>query len=70
MKISFNITKLLAFIMRLLKWSKWKKRAQDAEDRRKLEDEKNEAEDRIRKEGDKVVRPDRGNDDDLLNSGR
>ncbi len=70
MKISFSITKLLAFIMRLLKWKKWKKRAQDAENARKLEDERNEAEDRIREEGDNVVRPDKGSDDDLLNSGR
>lgn len=69
MKISFNITKLLAFIMRLLRWKKWKKRAEDAEDSRRLEDERNEAEDRIREDGDKVVRPDKGSDDDLLNSG-
>jgi len=70
MKISFSITKLLAFIIRLLKWKRWKKRAQDAEDSRKLEDERNESEDRIREEGDKIVRPDKGSDDDLLNSGR
>lgn len=70
MKISFSITKLLAFIMRLLRWKKWKKRAQDAEDARKLEDERNEAEDMIREEGDNITRPDKGSDDDLLNSGR
>jgi len=68
MKISFNITKLLTFIMRLLRWKKWKKRAQDAEDSRILDDEKNDAEDKIREKVDKVVRPDKGDDDDLLNS--
>lgn len=70
MKISFSITKLLAFIMRFLNYKKWKKRAKDAEDSRRLEDERREAEDRIREEGDKVVRPDKGPDDDLLNSGQ
>lgn len=70
MKISFSITKLLAFIMRFLNYSKWKKRAKEAEDSRRLEDERNEAEGRIRDEGDSVTRPDRGPDDDLLNSGR
>lgn len=70
MKISFSITKLLAFIIRLMKWKHWKKRAKESEDARKLEDERNEAEDKIREEADKVVRPDKGDDDDLLNSGR
>ena len=71
MEITFKgLLKLLGFVMKFLKWSKWKKRAQDAEDSRKLEDERNEAEDRIRKEGDNIARPDKGSDKDLLNSGR
>ncbi len=65
-----SIVKLFGLIMRFLSWKKWKKRAQDAEETRKLEDERNEAEDRIREQGDNVTRPDSGSDDDLLNSGR
>jgi hypothetical protein len=67
--IAFNdILKLLGWAMKFLNWKRWKKRAEDAEDQNKLDDQTHDAETDIRDDVDKVTRPPHGPDDDLLNS--
>ena len=67
--IAFNdILKLLGWAMKFLNWKRWKKRAEDAEDQNRLDDQTHDAETDIRDEADEVTRPPHGPDDDLLNS--
>ena len=59
-----DILKLLGWVTTFLKY--WKKRAKDAEDKNKLDDQTHGAETDIRDSADKVTRPPHGPDDDLL----
>lgn len=63
-----KLISLLGIVIKFLSWKKWKKRFKDLKDRQKLDDQTNDAEDAIRKDGDDVQQPDKGDDDDLLNS--
>jgi hypothetical protein len=61
-----DILKLLGWVASFMKWEYWKKRAKDAEDKNKLDDQTHGAETDIRDAADKVTRPPHGPDDDLL----
>jgi len=63
-----KLISLLSIVVKVLNWKKWKKRFKDLKDRQELDDQTDDAEDAIREEGDNVQRPDKGDDDDLLNS--
>lgn len=63
-----DIIKLLGWLAKLLNWRRWKKRAEDAEEQNKLDDQTHDAETDIRDAADQVTRPPHGPDDDLLNA--
>jgi hypothetical protein len=63
-----DILKLLGWVASFIKWEYWKKRAKDAEDQNKLDDQTSDADKDIRDAADNVTRPPHGSDDDLLHS--
>jgi len=63
-----DILKLLGWVMTFISWERWKKRAEDADIKNRLDDQTHGAETDIRDNVDKVTRPPHGPDDDLLDS--
>lgn len=76
MRITFKgILKLFGFVLRFLKWKRWKDRAEELEKEKEQlekelegERETSDAEREIRDAADKTKPHDGGDDDDLLNS--
>ena len=69
-KCGFDLWKLLGWLAKLLNWRRWRKRAIDAEDQNRLDDETHGAETDVHDAADKVTRPPHGPDDDLLEAVR
>jgi len=65
MRLNLDITWLLRLVTRLLRWTKWRRRAKDAESKVTLDSETYDSERRIRDAGNTVERG-HGSDDDLL----